>query len=291
MADFDFGFDDEKFESDVVRVNYAQFFNPKAGCTALGVGFVEDQAKQIGFTPDKNWEEFDHKFKGDRGTIKTKVYATMKPRMLVLREGKVYMADKEDRSIIIPYNRTKSNEGNWRSFSYKIVWFLAENNHPLHAIPVRLKFSGKANYTLANDYKAFKPEIEKAYSDWELASGKAKPGQIKKAKGDLFFAHAIYQPTLEEGEASNGVASSPAVVCTGHKVPTADKIMEFLIPPTMPELRAEILEYHDLAGDWVIAKTDEPPKVNPDTGEISPSDFDGEWESAITPEEMDEIPF
>lgn len=262
----DFGFDTSDFE--VETVPYAQFINGKVPSDPFGLAIKKEVAERedIKFSPDESsgFVLKNHYFKGKKEP--DTLYISLAPKMLVLNEGPVLMAHKDDKKIPVSlFDKNRYSEGCYKAYSYIIIMLLDNNNQPLSEKPFRLKCSGFAGMSFKNFYynyrepkKSFVQQYYEVYC--KLTNSKVQPQlNFNKPSVRQFFAHAIYSPLMEVEEAVNAKGdSSWAAVTTGFVKPTEKNFESFLIPAKLNgkrnELSLKIEQWIEETQDWLSLK-------------------------------------
>lgn len=129
----------------------------------------------------------------------------------------------------IPYSKQKLDSGNYKAFSYLVVWFLDLNNKPISSLPFRLKCSGYAGLTFLKNYSYYNnPD---SFCKKFLATYKILTGDRAIDKNDIFYAHGVYQPNLTRRKATSSVngQSSFAVMTDSFVEPTTDNFASLII--------------------------------------------------------------
>ena len=244
----DFGFNSEEFLGKLTTVPYCQFLN--ASSKNYGIAITPSNAELAGFKLTDSWQPIEHEFSD--GTNET-LLVNHKPRILVINRSVPLMSN--DLETIL-YNKEKFVLGEYKAFSYVVVWFLDNNNQPLSDLPFRLKCSGYAgltflkNYSYYNNPHSFCKQFLQIYKN--LTQDRALD------KNDVFYAHGVYQPILTRKKATSSIngQSSFAVMTDSFLEPTeanfssliikngsevSDKIKEF-IQTTKPWLEIESVQ-------------------------------------------------
>lgn len=108
----DFGFASSEFQGNLTTVPYCQFLN--ASASKFGLAITEANAELAEFELVDNWEIIKHEF--DDGTQET-LFITKQPSLLILNRSKPLMSDGVE---VLPYNKAKFLEGNYKAYSYAL---------------------------------------------------------------------------------------------------------------------------------------------------------------------------
>jgi Family of unknown function (DUF5895) len=220
--DFDFGFDSEEFTGSASSIPYAQFLNSSA--SVFGLAITKANVELADFKPSSAYKVVDHQF--DDGTPET-LCTTTDPRMVIINRSEPLMSNKENKTI--PYDKATYQEGDWKAFSYAVIWLLDENNEPLSEMPFRLKCSGFAGITFLKNYSYYSnPD---SFTKKFLAIYKQLTGDRTINKNDVFYAHAVYQIELvrEKATSSFNGQSSMAVQTKSFVEPTKENFGSLII--------------------------------------------------------------
>jgi len=248
--DFDLGFDTEEFKGNEQTVTYAQFLNPYKS-PHWGIAIKKDQAEIAGFKPDNTWKTVEHKFKGS--SQPETLYLCKEPRIIVLNRSRLLKCSPEGQVSLYDHSKDQGLSKEWKKYTYLIVWFLGENKQPLSDLPFRLKISGQAGMSFINHYKnytgqsCFCGEFFKLYKE-------LNPRDKDNSKSDLFYAHTIYKPEMEEKEAKSKYTGESSDVCmtVGFVKPTRKNFLDLVISKKKnPELSDRILEQIENTKYWI----------------------------------------
>ena len=249
MTDYqDFGFNSNEFLGELTTIPYCQFLN--ASSKNYGLAITSANAELAKFELRDGWEPIEHEFSD--GTNET-LLLTQQPRLVILNRSQPLMSNETQ---TMPYSKNKFAEGGFKAFSYAIVWFLDENNQPISQLPFRLKCSGYAGLTFLKNYSYYNNAT--SFCKKFLQVYKTLTGDRAIDKNDIFYAHAVYQPTLTRQKATSSIngQSSFAVMTDRFIEPTpanfgsmiikngsevSDKIKE-LIETTAPWLKTEVVQ-------------------------------------------------
>lgn len=247
----DFGFANDEYNGELTTPPYCQFLN--AGSKNYGIAITPANAQLAEFEPIDIWRAIEHEFSD--GTTEM-LLVTQQPRLLILNRSMPLMSNEFE---TVPYSKDKFQSGNYKAFSYVVVWFLDNFNKPLSKLPFRLKCSGYSGYTFLKNYSYYNnPD---SFCQKFLTTYKTLTGDRAINKNEIFYAHGVYQPTLTRQKATSSVngQSSYAVMTDRFIEPTKDnfasliikngsqvsnQIKEF-IETTKPWLKTEVKPEHD----------------------------------------------
>ncbi|WP_036487188.1 DUF5895 domain-containing protein [Myxosarcina sp. GI1] len=220
-SSIDFGFNTDEFVGEITTVPYSQFLN--ASSKNYGLAITSANASLAEFELTDGWQPVEHEF-GD-GSKET-VLLTKQPRLLVLNRSQPLMSNEIE---TIPYSKAKCDEGGYKAFSYTIVWFLDKNNKPISKLPFRLRCSGNAGYTFHKNYQYY--DNSNSFCKKFFASYKTLTDDPATEKNSLFYAHAVYQPTLVREKVTSSVngKSSYAVITKSFVEPTKNNFGSLII--------------------------------------------------------------
>lgn len=254
----DFGFSGEEFQGEIITVPYCQFLN--ASSQRYGIAITSSNAELAGFKPSKNWQTIAHEFSD--GTNET-LLVTRQPRMLILNRSQPLMSDGIN---TIPYSKLKFAEGEYKAFSYAVVWFLDEQNQPLSELPFRLKCSGYAGLTFLKHYSYY--NNPHSFCKQFLSVYKTLTGDRAINKNDIFYAHAVYQPNLIRQKATSSFngQSSFAVMTDSFVEPTAANFSFSIVKNGSP-LSDRIKQLMETTRSWLNTKAVEPDEESSETAE------------------------
>ena len=217
----DFGFGGDEFNGQLNTVPYAQFLN--ASNSKYGMAITSQNAELAEFELVEGWQPIEHEF-GD-GTNET-LLITQKPKLLILNRSIPMMSNEVE---TIPYHKIKHSEGGYKPFSYVVVWFLNEANQPISNLPFRLRCSGFAGLTFLQNYDYYNQP--NSFCKQFLGVYKSLTNDRAIDKNNIFYAHAIYQPTLirKKATSSTNGQSSFAVMTDSFVKPTKDNFGSLII--------------------------------------------------------------
>lgn len=255
MQNQDFGFNSNEFLGELSSIPYAQFFN--ASDEKFGIAITSSNAELAQFTLTDDWKPIEHEFRD--GTKET-LLLTTKPKILVLNRSQPMMSNDSE---TIAYERKKHDAGGYKAFSYLVVWFLDENNNPLSELPFRLKCSGYSGLTFLQNYDYY--NNSRSFCQQFLAIYKSLTGDRAIDKNEVFYAHAVYQPTLVRKKvtsSSNG-QSSFAVMTDGFVEPNSNNFASIIIK-NGSEISDKIKQSIQTTKSWL--------KTEADTQQVAVSD-------------------
>jgi hypothetical protein len=218
--EFDFGFNSEEFEGEVVSVPYAQFLN--GSDTVFGLAISKSNAELAEFSGE-GYQLIDHRFTD--GT-EVQMYICQTPRMVIINRSEPLMSNESE---TIPYDKIKYQEGDWKAFSYIVFWPVNAKNQPLSQMPFRIRCSGFAGITFLKNYSYYSnPD---SFVRKFLAIYKALTGDRQIEKNEVFYAHAVYQIGLirEMAKSTHNNKSSMAVKTDSFLEPTKENFASLII--------------------------------------------------------------
>ncbi len=245
----DFGFGGEEFLGGITTVPYCQFLN--ASTKKYGIAITPTNAELAEFRAIDSWKAIAHEFSD--GTNET-LLVCQQPRLVILNRSQPMMSDG---TITIPYDKAKLAVGEFKAFSYVIVWFLDHNNQPISELPFRLKCSGYAGLTFLKNYSYY--NNPNSFCKHFLQVYKALTGDRAIDKNDLFYAHAVYQPNLVRQKATstyNG-QSSFAVMTESFIEPTPANFGSLIIKNGSPQ-SYKIKQLLETTKSWLKTEAVEP---------------------------------
>ena len=237
----DFGFGGDEFKGETKIIPYCQFLNSTA--RDFGIVITSTNAELAKFELINSWQPIEHQFADS--SIET-LLITRTPRLLVFNRSQLLMSNGTE---IIPYNKTKSEEG-YKAFSYAVVWFLNNNNQPISELPFRLKCSGFSGVTFLQNYSYY--NRTECFCKKFLNVYKLLTGDRAIDKNDVFHAHAIYQPQLVRQKATSSVngQSSFTVMTDSYIEPTKNNFGELIIKNGSP-VSNKIKELIESTKSWL----------------------------------------
>ena len=150
----------------------------------------------------------------------------------------------------IPYDKEKFILGEYKAFSYAVVWFLDNNNQPLSELPFRLKCSGYAGLTFLKNYSYYNNPNSFCKKFLQVYKSLTKDRAVDK--NNVFYAHGIYQPILTRKKATSSIngQSSFAVMTDSFIEPTAENFAS-LIVKNGSEISNKIKEFIQTTQPWL----------------------------------------
>jgi Family of unknown function (DUF5895) len=271
----DFGFSGDEYKGGLTTVPYCQFLN--ASSQNYGIAITPQNAELAQFELINTWQPIEHEFSD--GTTEM-LLITRLPRLLILNRSMPLMSNDVE---TIPYSKQKFNSGNYKAFSYVVVWFLDNNNKPLSQLPFRLKCSGYSGYTFLNNYNYY--NNPNSFAKKFLNTYKNLTGDRTIDKNDIFYAHGVYQPTLTRKKATSSVngQSSFAVMTDSFLEPTESNFGSLIIKNGSP-ISSKIKQLIETTQPWLKTESISP---SPNSSEAVPEsplpDCNG-IEADLTPE-------
>ena len=288
----DFGFNSEEFLGKLTNIPYCQFLN--ASSKNYGMAITPSNAELANFQLVDSWKPIEHEFSD--GTNET-LLLNNKPRLLVINRSLPLMSNEAE---IIPYNKEKFQSGEYKAFSYVVVWFVDENNQPLSELPFRLKCSGYAGLTFLKNYSYY--NNASSFCKKFLQVYKNLTGDRAIDKNELFYAHGVYQPTLTRQKATSTIngQSSFAVMTNSFLEPNNGNFGSLIIK-NGSETSNKIKEYIETTKSWLQIESVTPesnnseieaksttPEIIEERSDIKPLSEQNGVEAGLTPEP---IPF
>ena len=245
----DFGFGSNEYNGELSTPPYCQFLN--ASSQNYGIAITSVNAELAQFELSDTWQPIKHEFSD--GTTET-LLVTRQPRLLILNRSMPLMSNDVE---TIPYDKQSVQSGNYKAFSYVVVWFLDNNNQPISQLPFRLKCSGYSGYTFLKNYSYYNnPD---SFSLKFLSIYKTLTGDRAIDKNDIFYAHGVYQPTLTRQKATSSVngQSSFAVMTNSFIEPAKDNFASLIIKNGSP-ISDRIKEFTRTTKPWLKTESVEP---------------------------------
>lgn len=280
MSDYkDFGFGGDEYKGELSTPPYCQFLN--ASSQNYGIAITPANAELAQFELIDTWRLVEHEFSdGTRETL----LITQQPRLLVLNRSLPLMSNDVE---TIPYSKQKFGSGNYKAFSYVVVWFLDRNNKPISELPFRLKCSGHAGFTFLKNYSYYNnPD---SFCKKFLATYKILTGDRAIDKNDIFYAHGIYQPNLTRRKATSSVngQSSFAVMTDSFIQPTKDNFGSLIIKNSSPTSN-QIKQFIETTKPWLKTESTEPDHDDIEASQTTLANQQKKIEAGLT---EDSIPF
>lgn len=250
MNDYqDFGFNSEEFLGELTSIPYCQFLN--ASNKNYGIAITPSNAELANFELIDSWKPVEHEFSD--GTNET-LLVTNKPRLLILNRSLPLMSNEVE---TIAYNKEKFQAGEYKAFSYVVVWFLNDNNEPLSELPFRLKCSGYAGLTFLKNYSYY--NNSSSFCKKFLQTYKSLTGDRAIDKNEVFYAHGVYQPNLTRQKATSTIngQSSFAVMTNSFLEPTKSNFGSLIIK-NGSEISSKIKEFIESTNSWFNIESIQP---------------------------------
>ena len=275
----DFGFSGDEFQGEITTVPYCQFLN--ASSQNYGIAITPSNVELAGFRACDGWRSLEHEFSD--GTHET-LLVTQQPRLVILNRSQPLMSDG---ITTMPYSKVKFNAGEFKAFSYVVVWFLDENNQPLSELPFRLKCSGYAGLTFLKNYSYY--NNPNSFCKQFLNIYKTLTGDRAIDKNDIFYAHGVYQPNLVRQKATSSYngQSSFAVMTDSFTEPTTANFASLIIK-NGSTLSYKIKQLLETTKSWLKTETIEPEaeeqSIIADTSQGNSTEDRNGVEAGLTPE-------
>ena len=238
----DFGFNSNEFLGELTTIPYCQFLN--ASSKNYGLAVTSTNAGLAKLELADGWKSIEHEFAD--GTNET-LLITQQPRLLILNRSQALMSSDTQ---IMPYNKTQFAEGEFKAFSYAVVWFLDGNNQPISELPFRLKCSGYAGLTFLKNYSYY--NNSSSFCKKFLQVYKTLTGDRAINKNEVFYAHAVYQPTLTRQKVTSSIngQSSFAVMTDRFLEPNKSNFGSLIIK-NGSEVSDKIKELIEITRPWL----------------------------------------
>lgn len=245
----DFGFSGDEFQGEITTVPYCQFLN--ASSQNYGIAITPSNVELAGFRACDGWRAIEHEFSD--GTHET-LLVTQQPRLVILNRSQPLMSDG---ITTMPYSKVKFSAGEFKAFSYVVVWFLDQDNQPLSELPFRLKCSGYAGLTFLKNYSYY--NNPNSFCKQFLNVYKTLTGDRAIDKNDIFYAHGVYQPNLirQKATSSYNGQSSFAVMTDSFTEPTTANFASLIIK-NGSTLSYKIKQLLETTQSWLKTETIEP---------------------------------
>ena len=245
----DFGFNSEEFLGELTTVPYCQFLN--ASSKNYGIAITPSNAELAGFQLTDSWKPIEHEFSD--GTNET-LLVTDRPRILIINRSQPLMSNEFE---IIPYDKEKFILGEYKAFSYAVVWFLNNKNQPLSELPFRLKCSGYAGLTFLKNYSYYNNPSSFCKKFLQVYKTLTKDRAVDK--NDVFYAHGVYQPILTRKKATSSIngQSSFAVMTDSFLEPTEANFASLIIR-NGSEISNKIKEFIQTTQSWLEIESVKP---------------------------------
>ncbi len=289
----DFGFNSEEFLGQLTTVPYCQFLNASSKNYGIAITpsnaelagfqliFAEANRRSEGTSADSSprWQLIEHEFSD--GTNET-LLVTNRPRVLILNRSIPLMSNEFE---TIPYDKEKFILGEYKAFSYVVVWFLDNNNKPLSELPFRLKCSGYAGLTFLKNYSYYNNASSFCKKFLHVYKSLTKDRAVDK--NDIFYAHGVYQPMLTRKKATSSIngQSSFAVMTNSFLEPTEANFPSLIIK-NGSEVSNKIKEFIQTTKPWLQIESIKPESRNSQTqAELKTTEKEQNGiEAGLTPE-------
>ena len=271
----DFGFANNEYNGELTTPPYCQFLN--AGSKNYGIAITPANVQLAEFELIDTWQPLEHEFSD--GTTET-LLVTQQPRLLILNRSMPLMSNEIE---TIAYSKAKFHSGNYKAFSYLVVWFLDNFNKPLSKLPFRLKCSGYSGYTFLKNYSYYNnPD---SFCQKFLTTYKTLTGDRAINKNDVFYAHGVYQPTLIRQKATSSVngQSSFAVMTNSFIEPTKDNFASLIIK-NGSNASNQIKEFTQTTKPWLKTETVEPEHDENEVSQATEPKGQNGIKAGLTPE-------
>lgn len=149
------------------------------------------------------------------------------PRMLVCPKTELYQYDVEvseqqrKRAIVGLYDAALKDNKNIRTERLYLVFFLDENNNPLHSLPLKYAARGVNGATFEVERRAFKAQLETCHALTNQVA--AKP------KNDLFHALGVFCFTTSAELVGEKQNKSWCCRVISHETPTTENWRDYFI--------------------------------------------------------------
>ena len=238
----DFGFNSNEFLGKLTTVPYCQFLN--ASTKNYGIAITPANAELARFEITDSWQLIEHEFSdGSNASL----LVAKQPRLLVLNRSLPLMTNGLE---MVAYTKEKFQTGEYKAFSYVVVWFLDDNNKPLSDLPFRLKCSGFAGLTFLKNYSYY--NNPNSFCKQFLQTYKILTGDRAIDKNEIFYAHGVYQPTLTRQKATSSIngQSSFAVMTNSFLKPNTSNFGSLIIK-NGTEVSHKIKELIETTKPWL----------------------------------------
>lgn len=245
----DFGFGGDEYKVELSTPPYCQFLN--ASSQNYGIAITPSNVELAQFELIDNWQPIEHEFSdGNQETL----LVTRQPRLLILNRSMPLMSNEFE---TIPYTKQKFESGNYKAFSYVVIWFLDRNNKPISQLPFRLKCSGFSGYTFLKNYSYYNnPD---SFCKKFLSTYKILSSDRAIDKNDIFYAHGIYQPSLTRRKVTSSVngQSSFAAMTDSFIEPTKNNFASLIIK-NGSRVSDQIKQFTRTTKSWLKTESIEP---------------------------------
>ncbi len=149
------------------------------------------------------------------------------PRMLVCPKTELYQYDvqvseqQQKRAIVGLYDAALKDDKNIRTERVYLVFFLDENNNPLHSLPLKYAARGVNGATFEVERRAFKAQLETCH---------ALTNQVPaKPKNDLFHALGVFCFNTSAELVGEKQNKSWCCRVVGHEAPTTENWKDYFV--------------------------------------------------------------
>ena len=261
-----FDFEDEKFNAPPSQViPWCQMINPRYGDNGIqlyGLAIKLDNARAVGFQPDKNWQQVDHAFSSGVETV----YITSTPHIVIVRRGPLSVKERETGiklgTLRDNYDAFLADKLKFKTFTRYLIFLVGNNKKFLHDSPLQLTLNGAAGASFSKTYceyqqgrviGGFMGELEKAYAGYRR--------QAVTPKGPLFHAHGIFCPIIECEE--KGIDPNTVLIAStvDYQHPTTSSLTDYIIASDSDEsaiISKYFEEYKEFGKDSIKVDT---PKI------------------------------
>lgn len=149
------------------------------------------------------------------------------PRMLVCPKTDLYQYDVEasskqkKRAIIGLYDSAFKDDKNIKTERLYLVFFLDQNNNPLHTSPLKYAARGVNGATFESERRAFKTELETSHA--LINHVPAKP------KNDMFHTLGVFCFTVQAELVGEKTNKSWCCRVTNHERPTTENWKDYFV--------------------------------------------------------------
>lgn len=149
------------------------------------------------------------------------------PRMLVCPKTELYQYDvkaseqQQKRAIVGLYDAGLKDDKNIRTERLYLIFFLDENNNPLHSLPLKYAARGVNGATFEVERRAFKSQLETCHALTNQVA--AKP------KNDLFHALGVFCFTTSAQLVGEKQNKSWCCRVVSHEVPTTETWKNYFV--------------------------------------------------------------
>ena len=149
------------------------------------------------------------------------------PRMLVCPKTELYQYDiqaseqQQKRAIVGLYDAALKDDKNIKTERLYLVFFLDENNNPLHSLPLKYAARGVNGATFEVERRAFKAQLETCH---------ALTNQVPaKPKNDLFHALGVFCSTTSAELVGEKQNKSWCCRVVSHEAPTTENWKDYFV--------------------------------------------------------------